>query len=395
MEAVKRATLWRVAFFMAFGGALILLGYRLRGVLNPLLFAVLLAYVLNPLVNAISRRGGFSRLFGVLVVFILFFGISTLGALWTVPRAVAQVESLVNEVPGFYKKAVEWLEKNEFLSPAGPAAPAGTPSPSPGAKEAPPRTVETPSQQFLRQALEKARDSILKSWEEWKENLPKHATNAVQQILTSLQGLLYVLGFCLLVPVYLFFLLLEWPQIQEWAKGMLPTAGRERMLSVIGQIDGATAAFFRGRVVLCLVRGLLVFGLFAVAGAPYPLLFGVVAAVSSFVPFLHVFFVLVPSVVIGALQAHNPVAGGLAPGVVFLVIEAFMEFVLTPLYLGRQVSLHPVALFVVLLIGGDLLGFFGVIIAVPLACAAKILFREFVLPEWRMLAQREAPPPAI
>lgn len=358
MDPKRRATLLRTGLFSLLGLAMLLLGYRLRRVLNPLLFAALLAYILNPLVDAISRRAGVSRFLGVAAVFVAFFLAVALAIAWAVPRVAAQVEAAAEEAPRLGEKAVRWIERSGLLDS---------------------------------RALEELRAKARTEWPTWVRSVPSHAAAALRAAASSIQGLLGFLGFCLLVPVYLFFLLLEWPKMEAWAHDLLPIAGRERLLAVLREIDRATAAFFRGRLLVGLAKGVLTGIGFAIAGAPYPLLFGLLAAVSSLVPFLNAFVVLLPSVLLGALQANSALLGAIAPAAVFAAVEVVESFGINPFYLGRQVSLHPLALFVVIFVGGDLLGFFGMIVAVPLACAAKILLREFVLPEWRKLAQADAP----
>jgi predicted PurR-regulated permease PerM len=97
-------------------------------------------------------------------------------------------------------------------------------------------------------------------------------------------------------------------------------------------------------------------------------------------------------VIIALLETENPVARIIGIIAVVILSEGFEGFVLTPIILSKDTGLHPLALLLALFIAGEVFGFFGVLLAVPIASIAKILFDEFVKPEIRALAKEKPEP---
>jgi predicted PurR-regulated permease PerM len=201
------------------------------------------------------------------------------------------------------------------------------------------------------------------------------------------------LGYVLLVPVYTFFLLLSLSDLRERARALLPGRYRARILDVLTKIDRAVAAFFRGRVLIGIGKGFLIWLGLAIVGVRFSFFIGMGAGLLSIIPF-------VGPLVGGALSLVLAYEGtgsylGRAVGVLvtFSAAEA-LEAAAFPVVIGRETGLHPLALILALFAFGNLFGLFGVLLAIPIACVVKILFVEFVLPELRELAQEEPGAPA-
>jgi predicted PurR-regulated permease PerM len=208
---------------------------------------------------------------------------------------------------------------------------------------------------------------------------------ASKGLRTFLSQLGNFFGYVFLVPIYTFFLLLSLTDIQRVVSVHLPGLYRERVLAVARKLDGTLAAFFRGRLLLALGKGLVTwFGLWLV-GVRFSFFVGMLAGALSVVPFL--------GVLVGGLLAcafaYEPGlwatrCGGAA--LVFLAAEA-LETALFPYLIGKNTGLHPLTLILSIFCCGKIFGLFGVLLAVPIACTVKILFLEFVLPEIQALAR--------
>jgi len=149
---------------------------------------------------------------------------------------------------------------------------------------------------------------------------------------------------------------------------------------VVSQIDQVAANFFRGRLIICLFIGVSTAVGFAVIGLPFAWLLGIAAGILNLVPYFGPISILVPSLLVAYLHFHD----FRHPIYTFTTFTAFQlidGFILTPVVQGKMIGLHPITTLVVLLIGGELAGVFGLILAVPAAAAIKILAREFLLPE--------------
>lgn len=201
-------------------------------------------------------------------------------------------------------------------------------------------------------------------------------------------GIARIVLYLVLVPVYTFFLLRGYDDIVRQVRGLLPGLHRDRIESIMGRIDRAVAAFFRGRLLVAILKGgITAIGL-AIFGVDFALTIGLVAGILSLVPAVGPIVGMGLAVICGygpdGEWGHRIVGSG----VVFVVAEA-VEAVLNPVLLGREVGLHPVTLLVSLFLFGDLFGLFGVLLAVPLAAIVKILGAEFILPELRLLAAEQ------
>ena len=187
----------------------------------------------------------------------------------------------------------------------------------------------------------------------------------------------------MLVPIYSFFLLLGMPKIRNFIKDYLPTKQKNQIIRITRDIEKVVAAFFRGRLLICVIcalvgsAGFFVIGLFGVH-VPYGMLWGIGLGLATAIPLAGLLFV-VPAVALTMIQPNAGVQDLIAVMAVYGVVQG-LEACLIPLIMGREVELHPVMLIVALLLCGKLLGVLGLILAVPIAASFRILLREYFWP---------------
>lgn len=211
-------------------------------------------------------------------------------------------------------------------------------------------------------------------------------TAPIDTIAKTAKDLLLLVVNIVLVGVYVFFFLLEMNVISDTLFKYLPGPTRETTVDVLGQIDHAVSGFFRGRLIVCGIVGTLTAVVMACLQVRFAILLGLLTGVGNLVPFLGVIIGLFPAALLSFVDFHEPLRVGFVV-MGFAIVQWLEGMVITPFVMGREVEMHPVTLIVALLIGGQMFGLFGVLIAVPLACILKILAREFVLPELRQLAR--------
>jgi predicted PurR-regulated permease PerM len=346
----------KVATLAALSLLVLGLAYYLRSVFLPFLVALLLAYVLNPALLWLERRG-VPRMASIGAVYLVLLGTVAVLALWAVPAAFGQASDFVK---------VTFLGENpKYLQVLAKVKPA------------------------LERALgpEKAADVLAAAdgrIAHFKKELPGMSGHLLTEVFAYMTGgiasLLSVFAFLVLVPVYLFFLLknlqLWWESITHW----IPRAYRTRALDTLGRIHRANLSFFRGQLTICLIEGLIVFLGLDLIGVRYPLLFGLLYAVLSVIPYLGVMtmFATVELFVLADTGQFGRTFW-LAAGV-FGLIQVLEAAVFQPLILGKETGLHPVAVILSLLSAGQLLGLFGMLLAIPLASTAKILIEDYVRP---------------
>lgn len=203
-----------------------------------------------------------------------------------------------------------------------------------------------------------------------------------------------LLSWLLLCPLYVFFFLLEIDPMIAGIRRYLPAQQRDRIVRIATQTDRILSAFFRGRLIVCLIKGGLTSVGLLIFGVPFWFPLGMAAGFLSLVPYVGVWMAILPTALLSWLEHESLVhLGGL--GAMFAILEAVEGFVLVPMFLGREVGLHPLTIVVTLLVFGKILGFVGVLLSVPLAAITKILGNEFVMPLVREFAdEKPRPPPA-
>ena len=199
----------------------------------------------------------------------------------------------------------------------------------------------------------------------------------------------------LLIPFYMFFLLNSlnktWSVIE---KTFIPYDYKDIILRIINKIHITLSAFFRGRLLVCLVIGCLSWLGLLFLGVPFPFVLGFGIGFSTIVPLLGLVF-LCPAMVCYGLAGAD-VEQQIALVLFYAFVQGLEMLVLSPFILGREVELPPMALVMSVLICGYLFGGIGVVLAVPIASTAKILFEEFVFPSFVELSKKDAnSPPTI
>lgn len=346
----------KIAILVALGLLVLGLAYYLRAVFLPFLVALLLAYVLNPAILFLERRR-VPRMASIAAVYLVLLGCVAALGIWAVPAAFGQASDFVKET--FLGDRPKYLE---VLAKVRPTLD---------------RTLG-PEKSADVLALINGRIA------EFKKELPgmsgRIASDALAYMTGGIASLLSVFAFLVLVPVYLFFLLKNlqswWESFTHW----IPRAYRTESLATLGRIHRANLSFFRGQITICLIEGVLLFLGLQLIGVSYPLLFGLLYALLSVVPYLGVMtmFVTVELFVLASTGQFGA-AFWLSAGL-FGLIQVLEAALFQPLILGKETGLHPMIVILSLLGAGQLLGLFGMLLAIPLASTAKILFEDYVRP---------------
>jgi len=375
---------WRTDVLIAVGALiLLLLSLAFSEILAPLAVALAIAYILNPIMRW-AERHRMPRGLAATIIFLLLVGVCVAVVLFAVPPLLWQLYNLgvtvvgepaASEAPGYedLNRNAQW--DHGYL-----------PALLEWVREVSAR-LQTGEGKWYDRILRAINDSARA-----KEGLAKTALEAVRlaaegfwDVLWQLQG--FAVG-AALAAFYLFFFLMHFDRMVRAVRRRLPGKYRERIESVVRKIDAAVAAFLRGRIVVCAAVGALTAAGLAIVGVPYWYLIGVATGLAGVVPFMPIFVGLIPAVLVAWFDAGSGWAV-LGTTAVFVIVQALEGWVLTPLIQGKAAGLHPVTLTVALLVGYEVFGLFGLVASVPLASAAKILAKEFVLPKVEELADEQ------
>jgi predicted PurR-regulated permease PerM len=385
----------RWARFFALLAALALLVWIatvLRPVLTPIVAALALAYILNPLVTWLEKSYRISRVTSISVglALLLVIGVSLLVA------GTAQVVQLAGNAPEYTENAIEWFDATipGLLTSTEDASRTESPTEGRDEADAPTPGGATPAQTEAeehpapggRGLGDAGRDRLL-------ELAAKHGLSVggavISYIARIVSDVFYWLSLTVLLPLYTFFFLLRFNEIVQAIRDHLPSAYRPTIVRVATTTDAAIATFFRGRLLVCLAVGTLTGVGWLVVGVPYNLALGALAGTLNLVPFMSV-LALPPALVLTYLHATeigaNWVMALTLVLAVYLAVQAIESFVLTPVIESKASGLHPITTVIALLIGGQLAGLLGMLLAIPITSTLKSLMAEYALPEIRRVA---------
>jgi predicted PurR-regulated permease PerM len=333
----------------------------LRPVLTPILAALAVAYILNPLVTWFERRGCSRLLVIGTVYFFGTFGLLTLGT-FLVSRTIEQAN-------GLRENLNHYLDLAAWAPAAQPAAPA------------------------LAAAASAPQAAAWNWWDELAPLLKKDglaiANAVVSSVVSVVTDALNWLTLFVLLPMYSFFFLWRFNELVRTIREHLPFSVRNEVLYVVATADRAMASFFRGRLIVCLLVGLTTGLGWTVLGVPFGLPLGALAGALNLVPFMSVFALPLALVATYADAVHVganwEVRVSLAAGVYGLV-QTLESFVLSPLIESRASGLHPITTVIALLIGAQWAGILGMLLAIPVASTLKALAQTYLMPQIVRLA---------
>ncbi|MFV0476421.1 MAG: AI-2E family transporter [Parahaliea sp.] len=319
--------------------------YALQPILLPFVLGALMGYLGDPLVDRLEERG-YSRTIGVVLVFVLFSALMTLGLLIAIPALVHQLDALVRKLPDIYQwitgTALPWLQAKLDL----PA-------------------THLPEIDWTAQ--------LAQNW----ESLSKAIAKTLRNLTGSGAGMLGWLFNLALVPVVAFYLMRDWDIMMAKLLGMMPRAWQDNTAAMVREADEVLGAFIRGQLLVMLCLGIIYsLGLWMV-GVQLALVLGLMAGLASIVPYLGFIVGIASSLIVAYFQFHD-INMLLLVALVFGVGQVLESIVLTPILVGDRIGLHPVAVIFALMAGGQIAGFVGVLVALPVSAVVMVFVRHAV-----------------
>ena len=341
--------------FWAAGWAL----QRLTPVLLPLAIAGIIAYLLDPVVDYLERKR-VPRTWAIMLVFFLGLGVVAGVSATVIPRLVVETKELAEQIPNYRNKII--VEANEWM-------------------------VNSPWGKRFKEAWAKDLQAQIQTWAQ--KAAPAVSAWFVAQFSKIASWFGLIVGIAM-VPVYLFYLLLEKRGISEGWTAYVPiqeSRWKTEAVFIIQQINDYLILFFRGQVLVALCDGVLLTIGFLAIGLNYAFLLGMVAGLLSIVPFLGVAISIIPALLLAVVQYGDWLHPALVLGV-FAVVQFLEGFVISPKIMGDRVGLHPLTIILAVMIGTTLMGgIIGGILAIPLTAALRVLMFRYV---WKRQHETEA-----
>lgn len=328
-------------------GVLVLLWvvWRIAGLVRiiwlPLAFAGGLAMLLNPMVNALERVR-IPRIVGTVLAFAVTAGAVTATVVLLVPPVREQASGFAAQLPELWDAIVDWLHttSDQFGIDLGPVW-----------------TSET-----IR---------------EWVQNPDNQAT--MQELLGGfgsgagriLRGVTETLAVAVLAPVLAFYMLMDSTKFKQRTRYLIPVSHREEAVYIGGALVSALSSFVRGQLLVAFFVGLFSsLGLYFL-DLPFWLIIGIIAGLLNLVPFVGPFVGGALAAVVALL--NGSVSQALWAIGIFTAIQQVDNHIITPVVQRTRVNLSPLVIVLSLIIGGSLAGLLGVVVAVPVAAAIRIL----------------------
>ena len=370
---------WVQALGVLLGLALAcLIAYVLSPVLAPLLIALFTAYILDPVVDVMERRK-VRRSITIAGLAFVGFLLLVMIPLYFIPDVVHEADQLIkaassgakqNMSSGWMSHLVDKLPLDTFVRQMGLVDP----------------SVETYN----------AREVFAKWVGEWvKSNALGFLRSYGGQLLAAgavagmtaaqffssvwqwIGGMAELIGRIALFGVVAAYLLHDFDGITAAAADLVPPRRRARIFDLVGKIDLQLRSFFRGQLIVCACLGAMyATGLF-ISGVPFGVLLGILGGAASFIPYLGMALTIIPAILLALLQ-HGIDWHVIGVLVTFGVAQTIESMVLTPRIVGEQVGLGPVWVILAIMVFGSLLGFVGLLLAVPIAAVLKVVITELV-----------------
>jgi predicted PurR-regulated permease PerM len=311
----------------------------LAAVLAPILTAFGIAYLLNPLLERLVKRGA-SRVVGAGLLLATFVALLSIAITFFAPMVAHQLSEFVTNLPRFFDNISAWTKQH--------------------------LDVEIPSDWKTYVANDRLRSAL------------GEASGPVREIASAAVGgvfsVLGVIAELLLIPVFSFYFLTDWPNILRRLDHMVPPRRRADVREIARDIDRVVAGWVRGQAIVTTVLAILYAIGFTVVGMPLSLPIGLLVGALTVIPFVGTFVgasiaLLVTLAAGGDARMLIMVAG------VILCLHLLEAAVLTPKIVGHRVGLSESGALLAVVAGGKLLGFVGVVLAVPIAATTAVLVR--------------------
>jgi predicted PurR-regulated permease PerM len=316
--------------------------WLLSPILAPFLLAAILAYICNPLVERLARRR-VPRILAVSAVLLLVVTVVVGLVLVVLPVFVRESRLLMEKLPGF----IAWF--NQHVAP------------------------------WLRAHLDVEVHLHADTVRAWAREMLAENEDLARTLFGSLKvgglAVLALLVNLLLVPVVLFYLLIDWNGLIRRVDELIPRRIHARALAMAREIDRVLAEWLRGQLLVVAIMSVYYVATLWLAGLPYALPIGILTGISIIVPYagIVVCFVLATAVALlegGSLALLAWIWAAIGLG------QALESMLVTPRVVGERIGLHPVAVIFALLAFGQVFGFFGVLLALPASAVLLVALRQ-------------------
>ena len=319
--------------------------YRVRNILLPFIVGAIVAYVLNPAIDRLERRG-WTRTNAIGVVFSVFLLLFVIAALLVIPAVAVQAQDLSANYQTYIDQGRKLLGEAR-------------------------RTAE-----LWGQFVGLVPSDVRAAFAEVGDRAQGYALVLLQESLGWLNRSLVIVSLLIISPIVAFWLLRDYHDLGRQVQLVLPVDHRKAMRAILRDINRVAGSYLLGMGIMATIVAAYAILVLTIAGVPFSVLFGLLTGVLYVIP-----YVGYPTAVVISGLAMAVTGRHLGPILIVLAIlvagNVLADYGLYPRVVGRRVGLHPLVVIFALLAGGSLFGFIGVVLAVPLAGVIKVISLYF------------------
>ncbi|KIL37224.1 permease [Cohnella kolymensis] len=306
----------------------------LRAVFAPFLIAMIISYMLNPIVNLLHNRK-VPRTAAVLLIYAVFIAACVVILMNVIPMFIEQVKELNEHLPEMIMRAqtlFDQFNNNNDLP-------------------------------------DSVRDGVNRSL----AGLEHQIEVRIAGFLNNIDAIVNVLFIAMIVPFLAFYMMKDMDVFERAALKYVPRAQRKHTVRLLKDIDHALGSYIRGQLLVSIFTGVFAYIGYLLIGMPYPLLMAGFVALFDIIPYLGPFFGALPALLMAATISWEMVVLVI---VVNMICQNLESNVVSPQVVGRTMRMHPLTIILVLLVGGELAGLVGMILAVPFYAAMKVIVQH-------------------
>lgn len=312
----------------------------------PLILAFILYYLLNPIVDWMEGHK-VKRIWGVTILFIAIIGILVGSVALAFPAIQNQVTSLVENFPSYVDKigitVLGWVEGTQ---------------------------------------LENSTSDLVEWLNSWVSNIPSIAVDYFDTAVNGLTSIFSTVSNVVVVivtfPIIAFFLLKDDEKFFSYVTKIIPPKFRKDLKNIFATINEQVGSYIKGQLIISLSLGIMMFIGFTIIGLEYAGILAIVATFTSIIPYVGAAIAMIPAIIIALTTSWFMV-------VKLLIVWAVVQFIdgnlVEPNIMGKNLNVHPLTIIIVLLVLGDLLGFVGLVLGVPIYAISRVfatfVFRKF------------------
>lgn len=330
----RRRTIILCSLGIAFFIFLFRIRIELKSILNPFILAILFAYLLNPLVNFVQNKKIFSRLFSVIIVYILLFSLMIIIGWSIIPALVVEMRKLIIELPNYTKQ----LQNIIF--------------------------------QFKESNLSRLPDAFSNIFDSNIIKIQEVVINSFTKIIEVIASFFSKIVNIVMIPVLTFYFLKDKDFFKAKLIYLIPKRWKSKILEVAKDSDRVIGRFLRGRIILCIYVGIFTALGLNILKINYAIVIGLVAGIFDIIPYFGPVIGAIPAIIIAFLQEPIKVIYVI---VWLFIVQQIEGDIIAPKVIGSSVGLHPVTIILALLAGGTFFGIVGMILAVPFVAIIKVI----------------------